>query len=678
MIALFALLGTGCLLGFPLAAACAETLNSGGPDVPHITQLLALPGSRILAVTSAKGGLYISGPGGKHWQRPRGVPDAFIHQAAQQPSGPLYLATDTGLYRADDPDGDWTPVAAGFIARLTFSPDGSLGLVKVWDKGLFAVSSADLSADKASQAGDGAASRADQLREEAQLRQELLSTHRNPFLLTPSMDFFQKQRRWQELVESGYRSWRTLSQGLPKAPVQTMALLSAHDGFLGFFGFGIYRWSASEFQGREASSGLASPWVLTLATSPWGDLYAGTFGAGLFIWNADRSEWMPVNPIFTGAVIQDLAFGAEGEILAASREQGLFLSLDQGRTWRHAGSALPGTHAQGVAVGSDGSLWVGLWDRGLYVSTDRGNHWRYRPFAHVTQVTDLAFAPNGFGYAFLAGLGLYESRDGGVQWTPLTTPVRPTQSVRIAVAGDGRLFIGSPEDGLWTSTTAGAAWERDMAGLPGSGVHDIVISPAGAVLALPMDRPDRYAAGLYERSSSGEWRPVPNLAEKGEEQFLYLRRLLFLPDGRAVAAGSEYLLISEDGGQTWRPNRFAQLYEGLAVDAAGTLYTQRMTSTFAKRRDSEQWEEAPSIPPEAYWLFQPVGEGRWVAARRGGGVDLLAGDGQALRVVKHGLEGQSIRSLGVGPDGSIFVGLKEGLKVWRKGGDDWLSIAIEE
>jgi hypothetical protein len=84
------------------------------------------------------------------------------------------------------------------------------------------------------------------------------------------------------------------------------------------------------------------------------------------------------------------------------------------------------------------------------------------------------------------------------------------------------------------------------------------------------------------------------------------------------------------------------------------------------------------IPPQAYWLFQPAGDGQWVAARWGGGVDLLSGDGRSLTVVKHGLEDQPILSLAVAPDGAIFAGLEDGLKVLRKGGDGWLSVAMEE
>ena len=644
-----------CILYCPSFSAFSEPMDDGVLDVPHITQLLSLPSGQIAAVTTQKGGFYVSGPSGKQWRRANGVPDVFIHQAGRDSSGAIYLATEKGLYRTDKLDGTWEQVLEGSISQLIFSPNGSLGLIKVWGKGLFAVSLENLSIEKAKAAKDSASQKAAMKKQAA--------------------------------------------QGLPNAPIQTAAILPTGEVFMGFFGFGIYQSRTAEFHNEEASRGLTSPWVLTLTASLQGDLYAGTFGAGLFIWNAKNSEWMPLNPIFNGAIIQNLAFGTNGEILAGSREQGLFVSLDNGRTWRQPGSALPGSQVQGVAVGADGSFFVGLWDRGLYVSTDQGSSWRYRSFAHVMQVTDLIFAPNGMGYAFLSNSGLYRSQDGGVQWMPLTTPVRPTRNVKMAVTPNGRLFLGSPGDGLWTSTTDGINWDKDMAGLPGVGVHDVVVSPTGAILTIPiipMGSKDPLPPGLYERGASGDWRLVeytvlekhPPWSTNGEwrpvslsseTKWEYnLRDLLFLPDGRGVASGVFDFLISEASGTIWRKYHFAQSSSDLAADADGTLYSKRMMSTFALRLGATEWEDAPGIPLDAYRLFHRIGARQWVAAKHGNGVDVLSGDSSSMKVVKHGLDNKMVLSLAVSPDGAIFAGLKEGIQVSRDKGNSWHPVVIEE
>lgn len=373
-------------------SAITESAEQKAVEVPYITQLLAVSNGRVVVVTVEKSGLYLAIPKRKNLQRLSHTPETYIYQATQDPNGILYLATDAGIYRADEPDGVWELVSQESTAWLEFSADGAQSRIKRWGAGLFATPSAHLSVEKAQEVQAMIAQR-QALKEQARQR------HREFQKADEKKMVMEKFSQWQKLeeqvknfhVEDG---WRKVNIGLPQAPVQTLAILANGEEFAGLFGWGVYRSYNAGADWDSASDGLVSPWVLTLAASPQGDLYAGTFGAGLFRWQADENVWIAVDEIFQKTVIQDLAFGANEQILVGSRERGLFLSLDDGKTWRNLDeTALPGNHIQGVAVGSDGAFWVSVWGLGLSVSTDQGISWQLLSFPQATQVKDSLRGP---------------------------------------------------------------------------------------------------------------------------------------------------------------------------------------------------------------------------------------------------------------------------------------------
>ncbi|MBM9536230.1 sialidase family protein [Desulfobulbus alkaliphilus] len=605
-------------------------------DAPPIMQVLALPDGRMAVLTPEKGGLYVSASSGRSWRKWAEVPEVFIHQMALGPDQTLYLATPGGLLRWDDARRIWEQVAGGSVGWIFFGSPGlnsesDLALVKKWGRGLFGVPTRVLSPS--------------QLQEERTGRE--------------------KDR------EPGADSWIALKQVLPDTPFQSAVIRADNELFAATFGRGVFRSRSAGAPWEPVSLGLVSPRVLTLAASPWGELYAGTYGGGLFRWHNDIARWNMVDPMFTGADIQELAFGPKGEILAASAERGLFLSLDQGRSWRRMEADLPMADAQSVAVAADGSMWAGFWEQGLFVSYDGGASWQRRPFAAVVHVADLAFCQDGVGYAVLAGLGLFRSLDGGRQWTQLRIPVRPAMDLRLAVTAEGRLFLGSLREGLWTSSSQGETWDRDMGGLTGDGVRAVVVSPAGTVLAIPSD-----ASGLYVRSGSDQWRVIPLVEEEGRPYSVW--EIVFLPDNRGVAAGYMDMLLSDDGGETWKRKHFGQPYRALAVDTAGTIYSQRMMSTFALQRGEEKWETVPAIPLDAYRFFRPLSRERWVAARQENGVDFLHRQDTGLIVAESGLMNRWALSLGVGPDGAVFAGFQDGMMVTRDMGTSWQPVEVVE
>lgn len=610
-----------CVVLLLIAAAATLLLSvmsvsasgqAGRAETPPILQVQALPDGRMVAITPERGGLYISDPGGIRWQRDDSAPNTFLHHVAVGPDQTLYLSTPDGIYTRGHGSQDWVRIMHGSFAWVAFA--------------------------QPSPPGRGGATVA--------------------------------VKRWgQNLlrITGPQRSDRV--QGLPPMPVQSAVVPAGEAWFAATFGHGVFRAPSIDANWEPASKGLTNLRVVTLELDDQGDLYAGTYGGGLFRWQADQAEWMFVDPVFSGADIESIAFGPDHEMLVASPRRGVFLSRDAGQSWSRIEAGLPADGAQSVAVGTDGSLWVGFRKEGLFVSRDGGATWQPRPFAYVEHVTDLVFAPDGTGYTILAGLGLFRSRDGGRQWGPVPIPVRSDRELKLAVTGSGRLFLGSRQEGLWMYDSGGESWVRETQGLPTDGVYELVISPEDRVLAIPSD-----ASGIFERSPDGLWRPLPLIGEESGEY--RVAGIVFLPDGRGLAAGLYDLLMSADGGQTWERKRFGQPLRAMAVDAMGTIYSQRTMSTFALRPGSESWESVRDIPADAFRFFRKMGAGQWIAARHERGIDTIVLEDGVMRRIATGLPDQRIVSMAVAPDGSIFAGLAHGMRMSRDGGETWEPVVV--
>lgn len=666
-----------CAVLLPGQDACAAA-QDGAPaaDTPSIMQLQPLPDGEILALTPERGGLYRSEGSGRKWARIPGVPDVFIHQVSVLPDGSAYLSTPEGLLRGGEQEGLWEQVLQGSVAGMHAGPGGALALVRLWGRGVFVMPTGALSTDVVQRV------------READLRRQGLQVRAGEFMRAmreadggdnATTEEVQKKlrayREWQKTQEEIQAAGRVMAQfalaeegALARVPVTCAAASPGNVWLAGTFGHGVYRSDPKGDAWGLFSTSLPSPLIVSLATAPWGTVYAGTYGAGLFALRPGNSSWEEVHPHFAGTIVQALGFGVDGQCLAATREHGVLLSLDRGASWTGKNEILPGANVQAVAVARDGALWAGTWDQGLYLSRNDGASWDYRPFAHEFHVSDIVFNGDGVGYAILAGHGLFRTIDDGRSWIRLKMPMPSAKNLRLAVQGE-LVLLTSPVDGLWVSADKGETWARDMQGLPGDGALDVVLAPAGALLAVPSD-----ASGLFERSAAGEWRLVPMAGEDGLDYSV--RMVIFLPDGRGVACGQQDLLLSEDGGKTWSRKRFGQPFKSLAVDSPGTIHTRRLLSTFVLHKGSDTWEEASETPLDAYVFFHPAGAGLWAGARQDSGLDILAVRDGDMEVVASGLAASRIVALGVSGDGGIFAALEDGLAVSRDGGATWLPVEV--
>jgi photosystem II stability/assembly factor-like uncharacterized protein len=138
---------------------------------------------------------------------------------------------------------------------------------------------------------------------------------------------------------------------------------------------------------------------------------------------------------------------------------------------------------------------------GFYRSTDSGHSWealRNAPF-FGTVVLGIAVHPEDSAHLYVATVsGLYESRDGGANWTPLsgimsdfaeyaaTNPDAAFSDLSAPIHYDvaidpfdpGTLYVTTLPSGIWISHDGGQSWQNSMAGMdPNEPVHQILPDP---------------------------------------------------------------------------------------------------------------------------------------------------------------------------------------------------------
>lgn len=243
---------------------------------------------------------------------------------------------------------------------------------------------------------------------------------------------------------------------------------------------------------------------------------------------------------------------------------GVYVSTNAGGSWANVGLtnsrairhiAVHPTNAQVAYVAAAGSLWVPGGERGLYRTTDGGKTWQLvlgaaAPHDALTGCSDVAlepgkpeviyaalyarqrrpwsflYGPNATGGADVGGI--FKSTDGGTTWAKLTNGL-PTLTGRIGLA------VAASKPGV---------------------VLAIVQSDEGGTSSIDDNRSRR--GGVFRSEDSGAtWQRVNALNPRP----FYFSKLEVDPanDQRVYVLGW-MLYVSEDGGRTFREDRFAKVH----------------------------------------------------------------------------------------------------------------------
>jgi photosystem II stability/assembly factor-like uncharacterized protein len=336
-----------------------------------------------------------------------------------------------------------------------------------------------------------------------------------------------------------------------------------------------------------------------------------------------------IGPAVMGGRVPDIALDPRDPFTfyVALGTGGLMKTSDNGGTFKAVFEDQPVASVGAVAVAPSDSkvVWVGTgeandrnsssWGNGVYRSTDGGETWTQAGLTQSRTIARVVVHPTDPATAWVAAMGdlwgpggergCYKTTDAGQTWKAMLTAAKPYDAK--VGCGDLALDPGAPDTvyaalyarqrtpwsfvygpthtdgqdlgGVFKTTDGGATWRKLGQGLPaqtgriGLAVHAAnprilyaeVQSDAGGTSSI--DEVRSRAGGIFRSEDGGETFTRVNALNPRP---FYFSKIRVDPQNPQLVYVLGYALhVSEDGGRTFREDRFAKVHpdtHALAVD----------------------------------------------------------------------------------------------------------------
>jgi photosystem II stability/assembly factor-like uncharacterized protein len=177
--------------------------------------------------------------------------------------------------------------------------------------------------------------------------------------------------------------------------------------------------------------------------------------------------------------IRSLLGASDCQVLAAGG-MGVLRSSDFGATWMEVSEPLTGAVFQVLATGPRGTILAGASD-GLYESRDGGRQWTKFALRNKA-VSAIVLTSHGQLAVGTVQAGMYISSTSRSTWTPVTVFSRATVSA-MAMDSFGRLYAGIFGQGVFKSVDDGRTWTRILSFGKNTATYALTVTPDGNILA---------------------------------------------------------------------------------------------------------------------------------------------------------------------------------------------------
>jgi photosystem II stability/assembly factor-like uncharacterized protein len=320
---------------------------------------------------------------------------------------------------------------------------------------------------------------------------------------------------------------------------------------------------------------LAYPALLSLPITVWS---AGAAGLG----TREHNSWQSIGPAPPTIATPIAADARSHTIYIGSVGGGVIKSTDGGVTFRAVNNGLPATTISGLVMSptNPNVVYVNTQFDGFFKTVDGGAHWTGGDWAGMNLVMDpnnpnIMYGASGpFDY-------LLKTTDGGNTWFYAADGLGDALIFTIAVDPNDSnvLYAGSPGQGAFKSTNAGASWKPiDV----DSNINAILVDPDNSNIVYAGT--DRH--GVLRSINGG--RSFVRIGSPRVNSILALAK-----SGQTLYAGTATQGVSEsvDGGRTWRNSGVSSgLGNSLSVDSNGSVYVgTNFDGAFVRSVSDSHW-----------------------------------------------------------------------------------------
>jgi len=287
---------------------------------------------------------------------------------------------------------------------------------------------------------------------------------------------------------------------------------------------------------------------------------------------ADQSCWL-----------RDAAAPGNGVVYTLCEQGGLWASLDAGATWSKRDTAAPERARAMAFLDAEHGFVIG--DRGMLLSTeDGGKKWQPVPLESKERLMDITFVGQSGWIAGYQGL-ILRSTDGGRTWARQKTGTTQTLETLFFLDDTHGWVVGWAGTILRTSD-GGQTWERVSADAASWSLTSVYFRDArnGWMVGF---------AGQILRSKDGgaTWQVQASPVKS------WLTAVAFDNSGRGWIAYDEGLLVSEDGGETWKSDPVGgRFFLAKLLTVNGKLWAMGQ-SVMLEQADGLKWKRLDSLAP---------------------------------------------------------------------------------